>query len=78
LTCLKVERLKAEGLMGCQFDPVQGKGRPLYMSPVGLCLYSRQKLDPIIFVNRPCPYPPLEGIRKRGLSHHRDGVGRGS
>jgi len=35
LTCLKVERLNAEGLMGCQFDPVQGKGRPLYVSPVG-------------------------------------------
>ena len=25
--------LKAEGLMGCPFDPAQGKGSPLYVNP---------------------------------------------
>jgi len=29
LTCLKVE-----GLMGCPFDSVQGKGSPLYVNPI--------------------------------------------
>jgi hypothetical protein len=31
---LNAERLKAEGLMGCPFDPAQGKGSPLYVNPV--------------------------------------------
>jgi hypothetical protein len=31
-----VERLKAEGLMGCPFDPAQGKGSPLYVNPVNV------------------------------------------
>jgi hypothetical protein len=31
---LKLERLKAKGLMGCPFDPAQSKRSPLYMSPV--------------------------------------------
>ena len=26
--------IKAEGLMGCPFDPVQGKESPLYVNPV--------------------------------------------
>ena len=35
---LRVERLKAEGLMGCPFDPAQGKGSPLYVNPVNVLI----------------------------------------
>ncbi|MBW1798260.1 MAG: hypothetical protein JRJ21_07650 [Deltaproteobacteria bacterium] len=28
--------LKAEGLMGCPFDPAQGKRSPLYACPVAM------------------------------------------
>jgi hypothetical protein len=34
--CLKVERLNAEGLMGCRFDPAQDKRNPLYVSPINI------------------------------------------
>jgi len=37
-TCRRahVESLKAEGLMGCPFDPAQSKGSPLYVNPVNM------------------------------------------
>ena len=33
---LETERLKAEGLMVCPFDPAQREGSPLYVNPVNV------------------------------------------